>query len=592
MRKHVMVLPDGSEISSGTVGASAYLRNVEVEQLTNNDDELTLGSVCSACMTATLLTPGGALSIAAGTKITLYADDDGVRERVGVFNLEKPTRRSANSYKLTAYDNVSLLDVDVSSWLNSLEKWPYYLFDFAYMLCEHCGVTLGNTSLPNGKSYQIQKFTAETVTGRQLVAWIGEACAKYCVADPEGQILFGWYTARNDVSIAPKADAETGAVPYYDGSLSYEDYRVAAVERVQIRQSEDDYGVIWPPSAGNECNTYAVTNNYLLLTDSADNLEPIAQTIYQALMTFTYTPSIVSVYRGSGINVGDIITVTDSNGVSFDTIVMSRVISGGKETLESTGSARRESTTAINNQSLKALSGKVYKLQTSVDGLKSTAEDLSGKYTVLEQNSGKVSFVAGNEQEKMKAEITPDTVILAYLDANGNILSGFTFDTEAQMFKFIGGGSFTGSLNVNDRFIVTELGDVLCKGNTTIYGGKYFATDDDGTGGYTSMDKDGFSIFDASGNQLVKIGFPSSYSKYPYIFLNAGDEESSESGLFKRFSDGVWLGNSAPIAASGTFSPKEGYNGIFVSFADNKTYAVAGTTMQSLYTGEAIARFG
>lgn len=591
MRKHVMVLPDGSEISSGNTGASAYLRNVEVEQLTNNDDELTLGSVCSACMTATLISPGGALSIAAGTKITLYTDDDGNRERVGVFNLEKPTRRSANSYKLTAYDNVSKLDVDVASWLNSLKNWPYYLYDFAYLLCEYCGVSLGNTSLPNGKSYKIQQFTAESVTGRQLMSWVGEACVKYCIADAEGQIYFGWYTA-SDVSIKPAADSEAGAVAYYDGSLSYEDYEVAAIERVQIKQSDTDTGVVWPPSAGNECNTYVVSNNYLLLNDSTANLEPIAQTIYQALMAFTYTPCIVSVYRGSGINIGDIVTVTDSNGASFKTLVMSRIIGAGKETLESTGSAKRESSTAVNNQTLKALSGKVYSLQASVEGLKSTAEDLSGKYTVLEQNSGKVSFVAGTDQETMKAEITPDAVILAYLDANGNILSGFTFDTVEQMFKFVGGGSFTGSLNVNNRFVVTELGDVLCRGNTTIYGGKYFATDDDGNGGFTQMDIDGFAMYDYTGKQLVKIGFPSSYSQYPYIFLNAGDDDSGESGMLKRFTDGLWIGNAAPASAGGAFAAKSDYNGIFISFTDSKAYVVAGTTMQSLYTGEAIARFG
>lgn len=43
-------------------------------------------------------------------------------------------------------------------------------------------------------------------------------------------------------------------------------------------------------------------------------------------------------------------------------------------------------------------------------------------------------------------------------------------------------------------------------------------------------------------------------------------------GLIKKFSDGLWIGNSDPADASGEFKAKAGYNGMFFKFADNTAY--------------------
>lgn len=174
-----------------------------------------------------------------------------------------------------------------------------------------------------------------------------------------------------------------------------------------------------------------------------------------------------------------------------------------------------------------------------------------------------------------------------YVDVNEVEISSLYFDFEQEKFIFNGAGHFTGSINVNDKFIV----DV--NGNVSIYGGRYYAMDEEGNiSSFTSMDKDGFTVYSKDGIPAIKIGFPDGNTAYPYVRLNSGENTDEQSGIVKKFANGMWIGNDAPSSAYGYFEPKIGYNGMFIDFDENKTYIVAGTDMQNVYTGESIARFG
>ena len=76
---------------------------------------------------------------------------------------------------------------------------------------------------------------------------------------------------------------------------------------------------------------------------------------------------------------------------------------------------------------------------------------------------------------------------------------------------------------------------------------------------------------------------------YPYILM--GNLDSGDVGLMKKFRNGMWYGNSVPKDATGDFSGMHGASGIFINTVENKAYVVAGSEMQNIYTGEAIARF-
>lgn len=403
MLKNIIVLPNGTELSSGAGEVNA-LQSVAITECVNSGTELTIGSVCSNMVEATIIVPGGNLIIPAGTEVTLYtADDSGVRTKVGLFTMEKPTRSSANSYNLTAYDRISWLDKDLTAWLADLDAWPYTIFDLAGRVCQACGLSLANESLPNG-DFLIWNFSADGITGRQLMAWIGEATAKFCRATPDGEIEFTWYQ-ESSADIGPTSG---NSYYYYQGSLSYEDYQVDSIEKVQIQFSENDVGVIWPNDTA-AANTYKVTGNHLLITDTTDRLLPIAQTIYDILKDVTYTPGKVTIPANVVIHAGDIVSVTDANGVQIRMYVMNRKQSGQKDSLESTGSRRRDSVTLVNNRSYKALYGKVLNLQTSVEGLKIENADTAGRVASIGLDVSGISAQVsqqGNRQDSLETKMT------------------------------------------------------------------------------------------------------------------------------------------------------------------------------------------
>ncbi len=378
MLKNLIVLPDGTELYSG-VGEANAIMSVAVTERTNIGSDLTLGSVCANMVEATIFSTKGDLHIAAGSEVALYkVDESGARQKVGLFTMEKPERSSAHKYKITAYDRIARLDKDLTVWLAGLKEWPYPMYTFAQMVCTQCGVSLANESLPCG-DYQIRQFSADGITGRQLMQWIGEANAKFCRANADGEVEFAWYTPAA-VAIAPTRDANTYG--YYQGSLSYSDYSVSKIEKVQIRFSDEDVGVIYPNDT-DATNTYAITGNYLLLTDTTDALLPVAQTVYTALKDVTYTPAKVSIQANMDIHAGNIVRITDSNGTQLQIYVMQKKQSGQRDTIECSGSQRRDSVTFVNNQSFQALAGKVLNLRASVEGLKAENKDTEGHLAQL-----------------------------------------------------------------------------------------------------------------------------------------------------------------------------------------------------------------
>lgn len=343
MISHLICLPDGTELFSGAGTANA-IQSVALTECVNNGEELILGSVCANMLEAALLTPQGGLSLTAGDEVVLYkVDDGGERRRAGVYILEKPTRPTANTMKITGYDRIIKLDKDLTVWLQSLNGWPYRLIDFAEMVCAACGLSLAAVKIPN-EDFSVPKFQCAEVTGRQLMKWIGEISCRFCRADADGNIELAWYTPAG-VSIAPSGDHY-----YFQNGLTYEDYEVASVEAVQLKLADSSSGALWPTCDENT-NAYVIAGNPILLANVSHALDPYLQVICNELAGIAYTPCKVTIPASREINAGNTVQITDSNGVKITACVMTKTTNGQKDTLECTGSARRDSPTAKNNNS-------------------------------------------------------------------------------------------------------------------------------------------------------------------------------------------------------------------------------------------------
>ena len=403
MVKNILVLDDGTEIAAGTVGQNA-IRSLTCTETVSKTTDLCPGAACSNKLEITIwVEPGTDLPITSGTRLTHYRETSGHRTLAGTYWAVKPTSQTRNTYKIYAYDAVSLLDGVQSTWLRSIQdQFPMTLWKFAGLVAQRCGVTIVNSSLPRNGTYLVQAFYADNLTGRQLLAWVAEASCTFLRATSDGKIEFAWYT---DYSTSQSI----GPTVYIRDGLSHDKFQTAPVVKVQIRQSDDDVGVLYPSDESGS-NALIIQGNLLLTSATAEALKPVAQAIFETMQGVTYTPLKVTVPADFPLPApGNIVSVTDARGNVLSSYIMNRTISGQQVTLESTGNATRDGTAAVNEQSYKNLTGKMLEIKTSVDGLEVKASDLTGKYTDLK------ATVDG-----LSSEVKKDTKITG----GGNLILG------------------------------------------------------------------------------------------------------------------------------------------------------------------------
>ena len=433
MLAHKLTLPDGTALDAGTICSVQLTRQV------SDQDDLAPGAACAACAVIELWAPENGLTITPGTQLILTCidTDTGTGTRAGIFLAETPEKVSANVIRVTAYDRMTLLDRDLSPWLRQQQDaFPMTLTALVRQVCGQCGVPLADGTLdglPNG-SYPVQAFYADDLTGRQLIQWAAQAFCRFAHMTPDGSLEFAWYTESALQGIGPGSGTAWAALNlagqvytcadgsvwtfgqpragYLSGSLSHEDFETAPVDKVQIKQSTDDVGVLYPPEETGT-NALVLSGNLLLTTASAEALRPVAQAIYEQMQGLVYTPATVDIQAAGELPApGTILTLTDAYGRAMRFPVMGQTISGQAVTLEATGNARRDATTAVNRQKYTNLQGKLLEISADVDGLKVTAKDLTGQYTELSQTVDSITLTAETDGDTSKLVLSANGIEL------------------------------------------------------------------------------------------------------------------------------------------------------------------------------------
>lgn len=444
------VLADGTAIKESIVGVSWSTSS-------NSDGDITPGSVCASTVEIELwVGSDGALSVTQGTVLTYYKIDTELETetKLGVFTCDKPEKTGANRYKVTAYDNVTLLDVDVSDWLNSL-TFPISIQDFAASLANKCKLELANEPRLNN-DYQIQKFTGSGVNARNLMKMVCSASGCFCNADANGKLFFGWYKKNKDVSISTsKSDGEryfylldatgrnlydnvgralitskateesTYEIPYFANQLTFSDFTVKVIDKVQVKQSNDDVGVIYP-SDEKGTNALVIQGNQLLSATSDEALRPYVKNLYDSLNNITYVPcSNIQTPETLDIKVGDIVTVSDGKH-QFETWITSVTHSGNRCTFESVGNANRNTTTAVNDTQYN-VNRALTEIKVGIDGLSATVVKDNEVRSKFAMDASSVTIDTGSLTFNSNTIVINSTNFK--LDASGNVKANGTFES-------------------------------------------------------------------------------------------------------------------------------------------------------------------
>lgn len=482
------VLADGTVLYDNIVSVSW------TEQVNSDSDNITPGAVCSNAIDIEFwITSDGSLAIAQGSTLTYYKvdADTGTEYQIGIYTCEKPEKDGGNKYKVAAYDNITKLDIDVSDWLNAL-AFPVSISSFATQLAAKCGLEFANSAPING-DYPVQTFTATNVTGRELMKMVAQATGSFIRANANGELEYAWYVTNSKLSIAPNgssngfyfktakdkenkilhdrqvvrlrtADIVPGKAPYFSGQLTFSDFTVTAIDKVQVKQSDDDVGVIYPADATGT-NALIISTNKLLVTDSDATLRPYVKNLYDRLNNMVYVPcSNIQTPETLDIRAGDIVTVTDGKR-EFVTWITSVKRSGNRCTFESVGSINRNTTTTANNAQYNSKQ-KILEISATVDGLtvkaEQTTQDISGlssQYTQLKQTFDRFELTAvtdGNVRSKFALDQTSVTI------ESGTItFKGDTLVVDSDNFKLAQDGtvSITGTLTSKTTYSEAVIGN-------------------------------------------------------------------------------------------------------------------------------------
>lgn len=425
MLRNKLVRSDGSIIDSSVIISCEYTEEV------NSTTNLTVGDATASELTVEILNTADIIS---DERLTYYIIEDDVETKIGVFNVEKPTVATRTTMRFVAYDNIVKTEANFSNWLRENQNlFPMTLLALVTYACANCGVTLATTDFPSS-GLSINAFYADGITCRQILTWAASIAGRFIRANAEGELEFAWYRDSRNITIYPsKMDSsgntltvtddgngnldiqsdgitmyddgegnvtleapnltvltsETGValavpsvIPYLEGSLSYENYHTDLINRVQINHSEDDVGVIYPAAATGNC--FTISENMILGTLEPAVVSQIAANLYAQLNSITYRPFSVTVPRSIKIRAGDIVSVTDSNGVSFASYVMKVAVSPSGTEINSTGDKSYGGSAAVSSEKYSNLTGKILSISKSVDGLVIENKDLAGKVGSLE----------------------------------------------------------------------------------------------------------------------------------------------------------------------------------------------------------------
>lgn len=484
------VLADGTVLYDNIVSVSW------TEQVNSDSDNITPGAVCANAIDIEFwITSDGSLAIAQGSTLTYYKvdADTGTEYQIGIYTCEKPEKDGGNKYKVTAYDNIAKLDIDVADWLNSL-NFPITIEAFANSLAAKCGLTFKNVPPING-DYPVQAFTANSSTGRDLMKMVAQATGCFIRAAANGELEYAWYVTNSELLIATNkskrlrfhktaydkenkilrdrqvvklrtADVvyQPESTPYFSGQLTFSDFTVTAIDKVQVKQSDDDVGVIYPADAAGT-NALVISGNKLLVTDSDATLRPYVKNLYDRLNNMVYVPcSNIQTPETLDIRAGDIVTVTDGKR-KFVTWITSIKRSGNRCTFESVGSINRNTTTTVNNAKYNSKQ-KILEISATVDGLtvraEQTTKDINGlstQYTQLKQTFDKFELTAvtdGNVRSKFALDQTSVTIESGTITFKGDTL---VVDSDNFKLKQDGTVSITGTLTSQTTYSKAIVGN-------------------------------------------------------------------------------------------------------------------------------------
>lgn len=390
--------------------------------------------------------------------------------------------------EITAYDALyDVLNLDAAEWYETLfgesdnpitmRSFRKSFMNFAGLKEALPGITLANDDMSVEKT-----INPEHISGKDVLTRICEINGCFGHIGREGMFYFiylpqdtgGLYPSKTLFpNHAPNylKQSETGRLypqapkSYRIGKSSYiechgEDFITKKITKLQIRQEENDIGVIY--GDGNNC--YIIQDNFLVYGKNPEELKEIAKNIYDKITDIIYRPFDVDAIGNPCLEVGDPIRIPTKYFL-VESYILKRTLKGVQALRDSySAEGIEEYSEKVNSvqNSIVQLKGKTNELVRTVEETKSTIKNVEeGLQTQIKQTSEAIEAEASARNE-LGEEIKASLSLKIDNNDDGTIIS--LINGSADKIHFGANNMFTVS---SPNFTITEQGDVRIMGNIT-----------------------------------------------------------------------------------------------------------------------------
>ena len=402
----------------------------------------------------------------------------------GIYIVDSVTRLQADrrKRKITAYDRMIKFDVDVSDWYHAIyptDNTTHTIKELRDSLCDEIGVPQQQVELINDGLVVGKTISPESLCGRDVLKAICEINGVFGHFDRTGTLT---YISLQDTGLYPSDTLYPGDDVYPQSgwaaaeelehykSISYEDYLINGIDRVQIRQEEGDIGAV----VGSGSNAYVVEGNFLAYGLGSADLTKLAWSIYDTIAGKTYRPANIVTYAMPWIEVGDGLRAITTD-TEIATFVLTRTMTGLQgmmDTVEAQGTKAQGQEFGIRNEIIQ-LKGKTAVIVRSVDEVSNTLTDLE-KETTSQIKQLSDSIVLKVDIGDISNQISVET---SGIDIKGNRFSwSSTYSSMSSDGKLNAvSGTFSGDVVANS-FKTSNGSIVLEGGKLTITGAEIKGT--------------------------------------------------------------------------------------------------------------------
>ena len=335
---------------------------------------------------------------------------------------DKPT--ADRLYKdIVAYDAMyDILNAEVSGWYNSL-TFPMTLRQFRTAFCAYVGVEQEEITLVNDDMVVEKTIDPGELPGKTVIESICEinGCfghigrngkLRYVVLE---QMIEGLYPAddlypSDDLYPAdPLGTTEVFRSHYI--SCQYEDFICQHIDKLQIRQEENDIGAI----SGTGDNCYIIEDNFLVYGKSAADLQTIADNVLSVIGVVWYRPAQVEAWGNPCLEVGDGILLYTTRETIY-TYILQRTLKGIQALRDSyTAEGEEYRTGQVNGlqKQIIQLKGKTNTLTRTVDETRLEMKDIeNGLSTEIKAVAGEVELKVSKDNLIAEINLTPDKALI------------------------------------------------------------------------------------------------------------------------------------------------------------------------------------